>query len=64
MATARVRRFYLSPNGNSIMRSGGLLPPPEGWTELTEEEYRLYRADERAPTGRVPVRLLSDVRGS
>jgi hypothetical protein len=46
------------------MRSGGLLPAPDGWTEMSAEEYRAYRADERTPTRGLTVRTLAEVRGS
>ncbi|MFF2612372.1 hypothetical protein [Kitasatospora sp. NPDC058046] len=38
-------KTYVSPDGLTLMQSGGLLPPPEGWTEITAEEYEQRRVE-------------------
>ncbi|WP_030236767.1 hypothetical protein [Streptomyces sp. NRRL S-350] len=37
-------KFYVSESGTSLMRTGGVLPVPDGWREISEEEYREQQA--------------------
>lgn len=53
--------YYASPSGTSVMESTGLLPPPDGWTEITEEEFRDLLAEHGQDYRNQPVKLLSDV---
>jgi hypothetical protein len=54
-------KYYASPSGTSLMRSGGVLPPPDDWTEITEEEFYSRLAETGQDYDRMPVRNLSDV---
>lgn len=52
------RRYYANEGNTSVMQSGGLLPPPEGWREISLEEYEAIRGVPEHP----PVRTLAEVR--
>jgi hypothetical protein len=43
------------------MRSGGVFPPPDGWTEIPEEEFHSRLAASGQDYDQMPVRNLSDV---
>jgi hypothetical protein len=43
------------------MRSGGVLPPPDGWTEITEDEFHSRLAENGQDYDGMPVGQLSDV---
>jgi hypothetical protein len=53
--------YFVSPDGTSVMRCEGVLPPPEDWTEITAEEFHQRLADHGQDYENEPVRLLSDV---
>jgi hypothetical protein len=56
-----VAKYYASAPGTSVMRTGGVLPPPDGWTEITEEEFHSRLAASGQDYDQMPVRNLSDV---
>lgn len=41
--------YHRSPDSTSVQRSGGVLSPPEGWVEITAEEYAALLAEHRPP---------------
>lgn len=50
--------FFESPDGTSVMRSLGVLPPPDGWVPLTEQEYQQRMAAHQNPDAIAPVNML------
>lgn len=42
------RRYFIAPGDASFMTSSGLLPAPDGWTEVTAEECQQRLAEQRA----------------
>lgn len=48
--------YFASPDGTSLMRSLGVLPPPEGWMPLSAEEYATAMAEFHPEAG--PVNML------
>ncbi|WP_228995213.1 hypothetical protein [Streptomyces sp. DH8] len=53
--------YYVSPSGTSVMKSGGLFPPPDDWTEITEEDYYQRLTEAGQNYEQMPVRNLDDV---
>ncbi|WP_284576846.1 hypothetical protein [Streptomyces sp. 2P-4] len=53
--------YYRSPDSTSVRRSGGFFPPPEGWVEITAEEYAALLAEHRPPQ---PVNMGGLVRSA
>jgi hypothetical protein len=45
--------FFSSPDGTSLMRSLGVLPPPEGWIPMTAEEFNAAMAEHHPEQGPV-----------
>jgi hypothetical protein len=54
-------RYYASPAGTSVMQSGGVFPPPEDWTEITEEDYHQRLTEHGQNFAQMPVRNLADI---
>ncbi|MFI0934577.1 hypothetical protein ACH4RG_23005 [Streptomyces sp. NPDC021019] len=52
------RRYYANPTNTTVMRSRGLLPPPEEFREITAAEYEEIRGEPEHPV----VRTLAEVR--
>ncbi|MFZ4266624.1 hypothetical protein [Streptomyces arboris] len=50
--------FYASPSGTSVMKSGGVFPPPDDWTEITEADYYQRLTDAEQNHEQMPVRVL------
>ncbi|MFI0827295.1 hypothetical protein ACH4Q7_22885 [Streptomyces roseolus] len=40
-------RYFVSPDGGSFQTRSGPLAPPEGWEEVTAEEYETRRTAAR-----------------
>ncbi|CAM5301725.1 hypothetical protein AB0F92_22730 [Kitasatospora aureofaciens] len=38
-------KYHRSPDGTSLMQSGGTWPPPDGWTEIPQQEYEQKRSE-------------------
>lgn len=53
--------YYVSPSGTSVMRSDGVFPPPDDWTEITEEDYNRRLTEAGQNYAQMPVRNLGDV---
>lgn len=41
------KRHYISPDQNSGLVCNGLLPPPEGWTEVSAGDYDQWQTARR-----------------
>lgn len=52
--------FFASPDGTSLMRSLGVLPPPEGWVAISAEEFNAAMA-EHHPDEMGPVNMAGVV---
>ncbi|WNI20280.1 hypothetical protein [Actinacidiphila sp. ITFR-21] len=48
--------FFTSPDGTSLMRSLGVLPPPEGWIPISAEEFNAAMAEHHPEQG--PINML------
>jgi hypothetical protein len=57
-----VSLYFASPDGTSLMRCEGVLPPPPDWTEISGEEFHERLAEHGQDYENEPIRLLSDVR--
>lgn len=52
------RVYYANPTNTSVMRSTGLLPPPDEFRQITAAEYEAIRGEPEHPV----VRTLAEVR--